>query len=307
MSPKIQYEDWNPQDESLAVVHQANEIIAEYAAQGFDLTLRQLYYQFVSRDLIKNNQKAYNRLGDIVSKGRRAGLIDWNAIVDRTRNLQQESTWDSPSDIVAAVADQFKYDRWDSQDTYVECWFEKDALMGVFERIANEYRVPFFSCRGYTSDSEIWSAARRLRRKNVEEDKNIVILHFGDHDPSGIDMTRDIRDRLTLFGAEEVQVRRLALKMSQVEEYNPPPNPAKMTDARFAGYAAKYGNESWELDALDPTTLAALVREAVDEIIDQERWDAEIEREEKAREELSMISTNYPRVIKALAKKKGDK
>jgi hypothetical protein len=302
--PLIKYEDANFREDTMLVIIQANAIIAEYAAEGYDLTLRQLYYQFVSRDFIPNNQKAYNRLGDIVSKGRRAGLIDWDAIVDRTRELRQESTWDSPSSIVRAVSEQFNYDRWDSQPYYVECWFEKDALLGVFERISNELRVPFFSCRGYTSDSEVWAAAQRLRQKSVIDEKMIVILHFGDHDPSGLDMTRDIRDRLELFGAEDVDVRRLALNMEQVRRYNPPPNPAKMTDSRFHLYAAKHGRQSWELDALDPTTLAALVRSEVESLIDADQWAEDEEREKTARAELAAISDQYPKVVKFVNKAK---
>jgi len=297
MSPLIRYENLTFKPDTQEVIDQANTIIAEYAAQGYDLTLRQLYYQFVSRDYIPNNQKAYNRLGDIVSKGRRAGMIDWNAIIDRTRNLQRESTWDRPADIVKAVAEQFMYDRWEKQSTYVECWFEKDALMGVFERIATEFRVPYFSCRGYTSDSEVWAAARRLRQQSTLHGKEIVILHFGDHDPSGLDMTRDIGDRLRLFGAKDIDVRRLALNMDQVEQYEPPPNPAKLTDSRFEQYAAEFGDESWELDALDPTTLHDLVRAELETIIDDDQWQEDTEREETAREELTLISDNYTEVV----------
>ncbi|MGH3428511.1 MAG: hypothetical protein ACRDQZ_13245 [Mycobacteriales bacterium] len=283
-------------DATLQVIAQANDIIATYARQGYDLTLRQLYYQFVSRDLIANKQTEYKRLGDIVSKGRRAGLIDWSAIVDRTRNLQSLSTWDSPSDIVNAVATQFRYDWWANQPVYCEVWFEKDALMGVFERPANRYRVPFFSCRGYTSDSEIWGASQRLVKQR-KAGKRCVILHFGDHDPSGIDMTRDIGDRLRLFRAR-VDVRRLALNFDQIDQYGPPPNPAKETDSRFAEYQALHGDESWELDALEPTVLGALVRDEVDALVDKTAWDAERLREAEARAELAEISANYDDIVR---------
>lgn len=299
--PKVRYEDLNMGPAVLEVIGQANTIIEAYAAQGYDLTLRQLYYQFVSRDLIPNQQKQYKRLGDIVSKGRRAGLIDWTAIVDRTRNLQSVSTWSSPASIVEAVAQQFKYDLWEDQPNYVEVWFEKDALMGVFERAANPLRIPFFSCRGYTSDSEVWGAAQRLRR--IERSgREVVVLHFGDHDPSGLDMTRDIRDRLHLFGARRVDVRRLALNMDQVRQYDPPPNPAKETDSRFAKYLDEYGDESWELDALEPTVLANLVRAEVATLVERELWDAQREREALARAELQAISDKYPEVVKRFAK-----
>jgi hypothetical protein len=296
--PKIAYEHLNLSDKTLKTIALANDIIHTYAAQGYDLTLRQLYYQFVSRDLLPNKQTEYKRLGDIVSKGRRAGLIDWNAIVDRTRNLRSLGAWDSPSDIIAASASQFRYDWWAKQPVYVECWFEKDALMGVFERAANKYRVPFFSCRGYTSDSEVWSAAQRMASK-ARGGKSTVVLHFGDHDPSGIDMTRDIRDRLRLFGAGRVDVRRLALNQDQIDLYNPPPNPAKESDSRFVEYQALHGDESWELDALEPTVLGALVRDEVATLVEQSIWDAERLREAQARAELQEISDNYDDIAAA--------
>lgn len=302
--PRIQYEVHRFKPKTLETIGHADRIIRDYAAQGYNLTLRQLYYQFVSRDLIANSQKEYSRLGDIVSKARRAGLIDWNAIVDRTRNLQAEPTWEGPNEILDAVAAQFKYDRWARQPIYVEVWFEKDALMGVFERPANLLRIPFFSCRGYTSDSEVWGAAQRLRKMTRDKDRETretVILHFGDHDPSGLDMTRDIADRLKLFGAGRVEVRRLALNMDQVEQYGPPPNPAKESDSRFVDYQSQYGDESWELDALEPTVLAKLVTDELDTIIEPEAWAEEIAREQKVRNELQAMASNYEQVAQYVA------
>lgn len=298
--PKIEYESKKFGAERLLIIEQANGIIDEYRADGFDLTLRQLYYQFVSRDLLGNTQQNYKRLGAIVSDARRAGLIDWSAIVDRTRELQQLPHWDSPNAVIAEDARWFRYDRWEDQPYYVEVWFEKDALMGVFERIAHELRLPFFSCRGYSSDSEMWAAGQRLAdRQNA--DKEIVVLHFGDHDPSGIDMTRDIEARLKMFDADRVEVRRMALNMDQVRRYKPPPNPAKESDSRFANYRTQYGNKSWELDALDPKVLATIVRREVESLTDDDLWEAAIEREDKARAELSAISTHYDFVVKKLA------
>jgi hypothetical protein len=302
--PLIEYEEWNPKGPALLAVAKANEIIAEYEAQGFNLTLRQLYYQFVSRDLIANKQKEYKRLGDIVSKARRAGLIDWDAIVDRTRELRSEPHWDSPEEILAAVAKQYKTNPWDSQDRYVEVWFEKDALMGVFERPANEWRAPFFSCRGYTSDSEVWAAAQRFQRKarKAGGNKRGLILHFGDHDPSGLDMSRDIEDRLRLFGAggSVVEVKRIALTFDQVQEHNPPPNPAKETDSRFANYQQEYGDESWELDALNPTILAALVAGEVGQVLDRDTWDESMAEEATQREQLEQVSERFEEVAEFL-------
>lgn len=298
---KRRYEDWSPKPESVELVRHANEIIEAYAEQGFDLTLRQLYYQFVSRDLLANTVRNYKRLGDIVSKARRAGLIDWSAIVDRTRALRSHSSWSTPKDIIESAAESFRLDPWVKQDVYVEVWFEKDALMGVFERGCELQRVPFFSCRGYTSDSEVWSAAQRHLRY-LRRGKRVHILHFGDHDPSGVDMTRDIRDRLGLFGAHGVEVERLALNMDQVEEYDPPPNPAKESDSRFAQYSAEYGDESWELDALEPTVLGALVTENVEYYLDMEAWNADLDDEERHRANLKATAARWAEVEALIAR-----
>lgn len=279
-------------------IDQANEIIAEYQAQGFKLTLRQLYYQFVSRDLISNTVQSYKSLGDVVNDGRLAGLIDWDAIEDRTRNLRSSPHWSSPRSIVRACADQFAVDLWDTQDNYVEVWIEKDALVGVIEGICIEFDVPHFACRGYTSQSEMWGAAQRLiEREN--RGKKTTIIHLGDHDPSGIDMTRDIQDRLELFGSTAV-IHRIALVFDQIEQYNPPPNPAKTTDARYQSYAGKYGDESWELDALEPRVIVDLIREAVEDRIDRDAWEEALERQKTGRDQLGKVSRRWESVVEHL-------
>jgi hypothetical protein len=273
------------------VIDQANEIIREYAAAGYDLTLRQLYYQFVSRDLLPNTQQSYKNLGSVVNDARLAGLIDWESITDRTRGVEALATWDGPENIVRACASQFRADRWETQPYFPEVWIEKEALAGVFERVCNELRVPYLSCRGYTSQSEMWRAGRRLGQA-TKRGKTPIVFHFGDHDPSGIDMSRDTVDRLEMFSGG-VEFKRLALNMDQVQQYEPPPNPAKTTDARFAGYVAQYGDESWELDALEPDVLANLVRDAVSGIIDQEAWDESEQEEEEHRRLLGEVAERW--------------
>jgi hypothetical protein len=125
--------------------------------------------------------------------------------------------------------------------------------------------------------------------------KGTVVLHLGDHDPSGIDMTRDLQDRFHGFGAGTV-VERLALNMGQVDEYAPPPNPAKMTDSRAEGYVAAYGDESWELDALEPSLLNSVILDAVDPYLDMERWEASTAELERERASLRKIETHWDSV-----------
>lgn len=290
--PKICYRPKKFNDDRLDKIEKANAIIAEYREQGFELTLRQLYYQFVSRDFIKNNQREYKNLGDIINDARLAGLVDWEAIVDRTRNLQTLPNWNDPSDIIKACADQYRIDKWARQQYRVECWIEKDALVGVIEGVCNDLDIDFFSCRGYTSQSEMWVAAMRLEQYRRKAQVPLI-LHLGDHDPSGKDMTRDITDRLSEFSGDEVEVKRLALNMTQVEQYSPPPNPAKITDSRAEKYIEEFGDESWELDALEPAVIAQLIRDAVEEVRDQDLWDKAVAHEEKQKSQLQKVSDKW--------------
>ena len=310
---KIIYQRKQFRPASLDVIDQANTILLDYAAQGFDLTLRQLYYQFVSRALIPNRDAEYKKLGSIINDARLAGLVDWDHITDRTRNLKDLPHWSDPADVIESTTRFFRTDLWDDQDYRIEVWIEKDALAGVIEPTCQALDVPFFSCRGYTSQSEMWAASQRLLGY-ILDGKKALILHLGDHDPSGIDMTRDIKDRLRMFvrqdyvrnhhdelrGLSEVNqrvtitqmmdrvdealtVKRLALNMDQIDQYQPPPNPAKVTDSRAREYILDYGSESWELDALEPTVLAALIRDAIEEHMDADRFEAAVEQEEKYR------------------------
>lgn len=281
---------------SLAIIEQANRIIREYAAQGFKLTLRQLYYQFVARDLIDNTQRSYKRLGNIISEARMAGRVDWNAIEDRTRNLESNPHWDDPAAIIEAAARSFRIDKWENQACRVEVWIEKEALIGVVERICRRLDVDFFACRGYVSQSEQWAAGKRFAEYR-ERGQDVVVLHLGDHDPSGIDMTRDNDTRLALFAREEVAVRRLALNFDQIETYGPPPNPAKLSDSRYERYFADYGSESWELDALDPRVIQELIGEAVTEYRDEDAWLAMTDRENDEREQLSVVTQRWADVV----------
>jgi hypothetical protein len=294
--PKICYRPKKFSADRVDKIAKANTIIAEYAAQGFELTLRQLYYQFVSRDFIANNMREYKNLGDIINDARLAGLVDWEAIVDRTRNLQSLAHWEQPSDIIDACARQFRIDKWATQPNRVECWIEKDALVGVIEGVCKELDIAYFSCRGYTSQSEMWSAAMRLKRYR-EGDQEPIVLHLGDHDPSGKDMTRDITDRLSEFSGSPVEIRRLALNMSQVEQYNPPPNPAKITDSRAEGYIAEFGDESWELDALEPAVIAALIRDAVASLRDEALWKTASDKEAVQRDQLGKVSSQWQDIV----------
>ncbi|AWP28749.1 hypothetical protein [Paenibacillus sp. Cedars] len=290
---KICYREINFRSSSLQLIEQVNAIIHEYQEMGYSLTLRQVYYQLVARDVIPNNERSYKNLGSLISDGRMSGLIDWEAIEDRTRNLKKNSHWSSPGSIIYSAARSFAYDKWEDQDNYVEVWVEKDALVGIVGQVCEEMDIPYFSCRGYVSQSEMWSAAQRL--DNFAGQKDIHIIHLGDHDPSGKDMSRDIEDRLELFGVS-INFQRIALNYDQIEEFDPPPNPTKLSDSRASGYIAEFGHECWELDALRPDVIDGLIRDAVSDLCDLDLLSEARDREEESRETLNAVARNWSKI-----------
>ena len=292
--PKIRYKEIRFQQKSLDLIELVNQVVDEYSAQGYELTLRQVYYQLVARGYIPNNERSYKNVGSLINDGRLAGLIDWHSVTDRTRNLRSESHWDTPADVIASARYSYNLDKWKGQPNYVEVWVEKDALVDIVGQACSPLDTPYFSCRGYTSQSEMWSAAQRFIRQ--KQRKKRIIIHLGDHDPSGIDMTRDIQERLEMFGAA-VYVKRVALTMKQVKTYNPPPNPAKITDSRCGKYIDQYGEESWELDALEPQMLVNLIRNEVTALRDDALYQAICEREAQEKEELQLLVDNYDMAI----------
>jgi hypothetical protein len=281
---------------SLKTIKTVNEILDEYAAQGYDLSLRQLYYQLVARGFIENSVQSYKRVGSLVSDARLAGLIDWNMISDRGRVQVTPSHWVDPSHILKSAANSFRIDKWENQDYYVMCMVEKQALEGVLMPVCRSLDIPFIANKGYSSSSSMYEIGKTLEDL-LNNGKQAVILYLGDHDPSGIDMTRDVRERLNMFALREkyqdVLVDRLALNYAQVEELNPPPNPAKDTDARFDGYVEQFSDTCWELDAIEPTQLAEIVTEAVERYRDEDQWEADVEREAEMRAELERMAKDY--------------
>jgi hypothetical protein len=350
--PKVVYVKKRFSPVKLDVIQKTNRIITEYNEAGYKLSLRQIYYRFVAGDLFpddwvdpatgsKNSQKNYSKLGDILGDARMAGLVDWNAIEDRTRELSSVAHWTSPADIISACQRSFRLDKWGNQPYRLECWVEKDALEGIVTQAAHAQDVATFSCRGYGSLSSLWEASQRLYQY-IEAGQRPVILHLGDHDPSGIDMTRDISERLNTFVEQDwlnkklapklqqklffksdmkvkrgdiwrdindhfgahplavdgedsvpITIRRIALNMDQVEEYSPPPNPAKSTDSRYQSYYDLHGDESWELDALEPSVLDELITNTILEYRKEEQYEEKQEIEDRHRENLAKAAKHW--------------
>lgn len=269
----------------MLTIKRAAAILEEYYSQGFILTLRSLYYKFVSRNYIKNELRSYKLLGSIVGQARLAGRIDWDHMEDRIRWLEGLEHFNGVNQALASAKDRYHVDMWENQAWRPEVWIEKDALASMIAKTCHEFDVPYFCCRGYVSLSEMYRTAQRLRY-HLENDQTPYIIHFGDHDPSGIDMSRDIFDRLHKTFMSSCKFHRVALNIDQVRELNPPPNPVKVKDSRAPAYVKKYGRESWELDALEPAMLRSLIIENIERIRDKKVWEANLKEEAKAQADI---------------------
>lgn len=273
---------------TMAYIGHANAILEEYESKGHVMTLRQLYYQMVARGLTggENTKALYDRIGNALNVGRLQGLVSWTALEDRGRNLQGLNTYDSIGALLKTAKADYRRDLWIEQPWRPEVWVEKDALTGVISHICNRLRVDFFACKGYNSQSEQWRAGRRFARY-IQKGQRPIVFHLGDHDPSGLDMTRDNRDRLSMFAGTPIILQRLALNMNQVEELNPPPNPAKLSDSRADEYIREFGDSSWELDALDPVYIEKLIENAILKVRDHSVWEQSLAREVEDQRELA--------------------
>lgn len=306
------------------VLEHANEIAEEFAREGMDITLRQLYYQFVARGLCLSGQKAYKRIGDVVTEARYTGEFPLELLVDRGRDIHMGDYTRCDTDVNQALEDSggiiravphltLNVDRWYGQPVFVSVWVEKQALEGVFSSVCTELGVSWFACKGYPSVSALWQWLKRahevtngkperrrfrwpggatVTERHMGLAKRAVVLYFGDHDPDGWEIPRsaerNIRSLMELRNIDlDLTFKRVGLNMNQIMQYNPPPFEAKITSARYRGYVNEHNtNDAWELDALNPRVLRDLIRKEVGAHFDQRIYEANIAAVEYTREEM---------------------
>ncbi len=277
------------QGASLVLIEHVNRIIEEYQEQGYRLSLRQVYYQLVSQLIIPNENAAYKNLGKLVSEGRLAGLLDWDAIEDRGRRGEYPQFWESPEAIISAAAETYRLDKWADQENHVVVMIEKSALEGVVSPVCSRLEVPFHANKGYSSSSALYTVGKQMQEKAVVHRKKLHVIYAGDHDPSGIQMSRDLADRLALFSQNPVNVMRIALNMPQIQRHNLPPNPVKDSDSRTPAYEAEFGTECWEVDALNPGLLATMFERAILSLRDSDVWAKSLDRENEHKEKIQSM------------------
>lgn len=270
---------------------QINTIIEEYRANDYILTLRQLYYQLVSRGIIANQLSEYAKLSTLLKEGRMSGIVDWAAIEDRLRVPEKPASWSSPKQIMNSVIYSYALPRQKDQYNYMEVWVEKDALSGVLSRVTEPYHIPIMVNRGYSSATAMHDAFKRFQNA-ANEGQSIKLIYVGDYDPSGLNMIDDIKKRIKEFDADDelnFEIIPIALTRQQIDQYAPPPNPAKKSDPRAKKFIKAFGTQSWEVDALRPEVLNQILEDAIDMFLDRDIYLEILEEEKKDIERLEKL------------------
>lgn len=269
---KQEYKKVRFQKQSTLYLKLINTIIDQYQQVGLKLTLRQLYYQLVSHGAIDNKLSEYSKLSRLLTRARMGGYIDWDAIEDRVRRPIMHSEWKNITSLVESACNSFRLKRWIDQSHYVELWTEKDAIANILYPITDKFHITLMVNRGYSSVTAMYDSANRYIKGEGWDAKKCILLYLGDHDPSGLDMDRDIQKRLSEFDANIIY-KRIGLTWEQIQEHEPPPNPTKIKDPRAESYIEEYGTECWEVDALPPDVLNRVVEDAISDYVDVERME----------------------------------
>jgi hypothetical protein len=234
----------------------------------------------VSKGIIANTISSYKRLSRILSNARKDGIIPFGAIVDRTRIPIKEPTWNGLKSYLKEIKTKYKKTKWKNQKNYVEIWLEKDSLRDIFAPITQYYDVHLVIGRGYPSLTVLYEAAERFKNIN----KPIWILYFGDHDPTGVDIHRSIKENLIKhFGIKRknLHLRKVAITLRQIKKFNLPPSPTKSTDLRTKKFLQKYGNSCVELDALPREVLEEELKKNIEKFLNNKKFKKRLKVEEK--------------------------
>lgn len=285
------------------IIENARQILAGYS-EG--ITVRQLHYRLVAIGMI-NDKNHYKRVVNAMTQARWKGIVDMEAFIDRERSMFGETKSDEKNlenEIERAKTQvrlwitSYSLNKWSNQDNYIEVWIEKKALQGVFERPCMSKDVGLAPCKGYPSITFLHEAAERFQ-KAIDKDKNVIILYFGDYDPSGEDIPRSIQENLERMGVN-ITVERIALNSDQIRKMGLPGVPPKKTDSRTINWN---GGSVVELDAVEPKTLSQMCHDAIDEYFDENLYK---ELNERENDELLQYQSELKDFVNSLKERDND-
>jgi hypothetical protein len=240
------------------------------------MTIRQLFYALVVRELILNTQAHYKRVSRIMTKARDDGRCPWEFIVDRSRMIYSPSVWADPAGYAQMVQRSYRKDYWAMQPEYCEVWVEKDAVIGSISDLCDELGVTIRPFKGFNSTTKIHEAAECLSGIT----KPITIFYCGDHDASGRCIDIEGADRVLSYGSGKFRLKRLAIQKSDIRKFSLPPQRVKDTDSRARAFREKFGDETVELDALPPNELRRRIHAAVESKLDRQKWNRAVQVEQ---------------------------
>jgi 5S rRNA maturation endonuclease (ribonuclease M5) len=275
------------QKKTKEILGQVQKILEEYKGKGA-FTVRQIYYQLVSKKIIPNTLSSYKRLSWILSNARKDGIILFDAIVDRTRIPIKETSWNGLRSYIKAIKQKYKKSKWKGQNKYVEVWLEKDALRGIFEPITNMYDVYLVVGRGYPSLTSLHEASERFKKIN----RPIQILYFGDFDPSGEDIHRSIKENLIKYfgiNRKNLHIQKVAVTLRDIKKYKLPPALTKSKDSRSKKFVQKYGDFCVELDALSREVLEEKLKKSIEKYLNYKKFQRRLEMEKKEAKKLKKL------------------
>lgn len=257
-------------------------------AADYPMTVRQLFYALTVQGVIPKTEAAYKgTVVRLLAQMRRAGQNPYSWISDNTRWMRKPSTYSGLGHLLTETAKFYRRDLWDDASVYVEIWCEKDALAGVILEETNQFDVPLMVSRGFSSDTYLHSSAEAIRHRG----KPAFIFQFGDHDPSGIWISRKIEEGLRHHAPHaEIYFQRMAVKPNQIEEWSLPSRPTKVEGNR---HAKDFVGDSVELDAIPAAQLRALVRSCIEPHLDPARLAVLEAAEESEREILTHIAEQF--------------
>lgn len=261
-------------------LHQVRTIINDLS-EYWPLTLRQVFYQLVGQGICLNNRSQYQGLSQLLTQARLMGEIEWDCIEDRARRHMDLSGYiDGPRFIESEaqnVLTGYTRNLQQTQENYIEIFVEKDALATLFRKVAERYCIPVTTCRGYISADFV----NKYKRRTMQNaDRRPVVLYFGDFDPSGVNMSESLENRMLYDFDIPVNFIRPALNQEQIEKYNLPhvDEDLKRGDSRAAKHVKKYGFLAVELDALNPSDLSDIIHKAIQQQLNIEAFNFEVER-----------------------------
>ena len=244
-------------------------------------TVRQAYYRLVVLGCVSKSESSYGRVQRELLRLRREGLIPYGDMTDSSRIRRVARTHDGLYDALNETAKFYRQSMWRDLDVYVEVWCEKDALGGVISPVTMDYDVPLLSAKGYSSEGFCYSAAEEMKAEG--KSRNYVYA-LGDFDPSGIDATRTLQEKMQRF-KPDVVFERIAVNEEHLDSLEAAHRETKGSDSRAKRFFERFGRgaPSVELDAIPPSTLRQMVRDKIEQHIPDGHLEQIQNEEEQAR------------------------